>query len=92
MDREQLKAAPGYFEIPEMFTAFAVGCLDGTARQVALGITQRHYADPTLAGSWYRSLRADLARCRPRLSKNEYSRVMNEAGDLFKSMTKNLKS
>lgn len=91
MNQTQLKAAESYFEIPEMLKAFALGCLDGSQRQEILGITQRHYKDVTLAASWYRAIRADIAQCRCRLPKKEYSRLNDLAGKMFTDMTKHAK-
>lgn len=88
MNQTQLKAAESYFEIPEMLKAFALGCLEGTQQQEILGITQRHYKDQALASSWYRAIRADVARCRSRIPKKEYSRINNIVGQIFTAMTK----
>lgn len=88
MTRDQLNAAPEYFKIPELFKAFAVGCLDGQVRQIALGITQRHYRDNVLAASWYKNIREELSACRIHLPKKEYMRITDLAGKLFESMVK----
>lgn len=91
MNQSQLKSAAAFFKEPELLKAFALVCLDGTARQQILGITQRHYADQVLAANWYNNLRAELVNCRRLIPKKEYSAVMNEAGKLFGDMTKHVK-
>ena len=88
MDQKQLKSAEKFFPTPEVLKAFALVCLDGTNQQTVLGITRQHYADQTVAASWYRAIRAELARCRHHLPKKEYSAANDAAGKLFESMTK----